>query len=158
MAAIHLDMAWEGLALGKPDEAAALLKLADDGRLDEPARLDKRLLQCWALVEQGKAAEADTRLHAMESEPMQPAQARRRRELLAEASLARKAPEAAREVCGEAPDLLPWRLAAEAEELQKKGDRAAAEPRLGQVRALLAARPDAPWLRRRVDRLLRERK
>lgn len=158
MAAIHLDMAWERLALGKADEATALLKLADEARLDDPARVEKRLLVCWALVEQGKAAEADTRLRAMEGEPMQPVQARRRRELLAEASLARKAPEAAREVCGEAPDMLPWRIEAEAEDNLRQGDRAAAGPRLEQVRALLATRPDAPWLRRRVDRLLRDRK
>jgi outer membrane PBP1 activator LpoA protein len=158
MAAIHLDMAWERLAAAKIDEAAALLKLADDERLGEAARLDKRLAQCWLLIEQGKAAEAEARLRAMEGDPMSRTQARRRRELLVEAALARKALEAARDLAGDAPELAAWRLVAEAEMDLRQGAREAADPRLLRARALLAARPDAPWLRRRVDRLLRERK
>ena len=158
MARIHLDMAWERLAAGKAEDAVAHLKLADDEHLDEPARLDKRLLSCWTLLEQGKAAEAETRLRALESEAMGGARSRRRRELAIEATLARKEPEAARDLCGEAPELLPWRLVAEAEAELRQGRRENAGAPLERARALLATRPESSWLRRQVDRLLRERK
>jgi len=157
MAEIHLDMAWERLAAGKLDEATTLLKLADEDRLGTAARCEKRLLGAWALIEQGKPAEAETRLRALEGEALDNAQARRRDELLVEACLARKDLEAARERAG-APELSPWRLVAEAELDAQKGDRAAAQALLAQAREQLGARADAPWLRRRMDRLLREKR
>ena len=157
MAEIHLDMAWERLAGGKPDEANALLKLANDDRLGEAALRDKRLLPAWALIEQGKPAEAETRLRALDGEVLSAVQAWRRDELWVEACLARKDLDAARDRSG-APELGPWRLVAEAEIDMQKGDRDAAQSRLSRARELLGSRPDAPWLRRRVDRLLRERR
>jgi outer membrane PBP1 activator LpoA protein len=156
MAAIHLDMAREVLSLGKIDDAGSLLKLADEAHLDEAGRTDKRLLGCWLLVEQGKTADAETRLRAADDGALSPAQAAWRRELLAEACLARKATAAAIEVCGDAAEMAAWRLAAEAEDLLRAGDRAGAEDRVARARA--AAGPRAPWLTRRLDRLLRERK
>lgn len=53
-AQLHLEMARELAALGRPDEALSALKLALDNRLDEEALQNKRLLWDQLLPALGK--------------------------------------------------------------------------------------------------------
>jgi len=157
MAEIHLDMAWERLAAGKAEEANALLRLAEDARLASAMRNEKRLLQCWALVEQGKPGDAETRLKGLGDDSLSPAQLTRKNELLVEACLARRDPEVARDRAT-GPALEAWRVVAEAEIELRQGNREAVPSRVERARALLRSRSDVPWLRRRMDRLTRDQK